>query len=106
MAHGNETVRNPGPLKVDSSLTMLFTALAVAGLGALVAGIFANAERGWTSLLLNHFFFISQMIVPGSSYWNVGIGREKGEVLNDDEGLLTMTNLGKNMAYVLKKLCA
>ena len=59
MAHGNETVRNPGPLKVDSSLTMLFTALAVAGLGALVAGIFANAERGWTSLLLNHFFFMS-----------------------------------------------
>ncbi|MDR2861919.1 MAG: flavodoxin family protein [Syntrophobacterales bacterium] len=53
---------------------------------------------------LNHFFLIGQMIIPGSSYWNVGIGREKGEVLQDEEGLLTMRNLGKNMALVLKKI--
>ncbi len=59
MAHGNETVRNPGPLKVDSSTTMIFTVLAVVGLGGLAAGIMANAERGWTSLLFNHFFFMS-----------------------------------------------
>lgn len=59
MAHGNESVRNPGPLKVDSSTTMIFTVLAVVGLGGLAAGIMANAERGWTSLLLNHFFFMS-----------------------------------------------
>jgi multimeric flavodoxin WrbA len=53
---------------------------------------------------MNHFFFISQMIVPGSSYWNVGIGREKGEVEKDDEGVATMKTLGQNMAWLLKKL--
>ncbi|GAB6127135.1 flavodoxin family protein [Humidesulfovibrio idahonensis] len=53
---------------------------------------------------LNHFFFISQMIVPGSSYWNMGYGREPGQVNGDDEGLRTMHVLGKNMAWLLKKL--
>ncbi len=53
---------------------------------------------------LNHFFFISEMMVPGSSYWNMGIGREKGEVLKDDEGLKTMKVLGENMAWMMKKL--
>lgn len=55
---------------------------------------------------LNHFFFINQMIVPGSSYWNDGMGRNIGEVENDDEGLATMTNLGRNMAWLLKKIHA
>ena len=53
---------------------------------------------------LNHFFLISQMIVPGSSYWNLGIGRERGEVEKDEEGLSTMRTLGQNMAWLLKKL--
>jgi len=53
---------------------------------------------------LNHFFLIGQMIVPGSIYWNLGIGRDKGEVQDDEEGLRTMTVLGENMAYLLKRL--
>ena len=53
---------------------------------------------------MNHFFFISQMVVPGSSYWNVGIGREAGEVAEDEEGIATMKTLGANMAWVMKKL--
>jgi multimeric flavodoxin WrbA len=53
---------------------------------------------------INNFFLINEMIVVGSSYWNVGIGREKGDVLNDEEGLRTMKVLGENMAWVLKKL--
>ncbi len=70
------------------------------------AGVVAVRRAGGIHVFdtLNHFFFISQMVVPGSSYWNVGIGREKGEMLNDEEGLLTMKNLGCNMAYVLRKL--
>ena len=44
------------------------------------------------------------MIVVGSSYWNVGIGREKGEVEADEEGMRTMVNLGKNMAWLMGKL--
>jgi multimeric flavodoxin WrbA len=53
---------------------------------------------------LNHFFFISQMIVPGSTYWNIGHGRDKGDVRGDEEGVNTMKNLGRNMAWLLKKL--
>lgn len=53
---------------------------------------------------LNHFFFISQMVVPGSSYWNLGYGREKGEVEQDEEALQTMRVLGENMAWLLKRL--
>ena len=53
---------------------------------------------------INHFFLIRQMIVPGSCYWNMGIGREKGEVEDDEEGIRTMTVLGENMAWLLKKL--
>lgn len=53
---------------------------------------------------INHFFLISQMIVPGSFYWNVGYGRTPGEVEQDSEGLETMQILGKNMAWLLKKI--
>jgi multimeric flavodoxin WrbA len=53
---------------------------------------------------INHFFLINQMIVPGSCYWNVGIGRDKGEVLKDEEGLKTMRILGENMAWLLEGL--
>lgn len=53
---------------------------------------------------INHFFFITQMIVPGSSYWNIGVGREPGEVEKDEEGVKTMHALGKNMAWLMKKI--
>ncbi len=44
------------------------------------------------------------MIVPGSSYWNMGIGREIGDVDNDEEGIRNMKNLGENMAWLLEKI--
>ena len=53
---------------------------------------------------INHLFFISEMIVPGSSYWNMGLGLEKGDVEKDEEGIQTMKTLGENMAWVLKKI--
>jgi multimeric flavodoxin WrbA len=53
---------------------------------------------------LNLFFGIQEMIIPGSTYWNLGMGRMPGEVLKDEEGLQTMEALGKNMAWLLKKL--
>ena len=55
---------------------------------------------------INHFFLISEMIIPGSSYWNVGIGLNKGDVEKDEEGLKTMEDLGRNMAWLLKKIKA
>ncbi|NYT00993.1 MAG: flavodoxin family protein [Methanocellales archaeon] len=53
---------------------------------------------------INHFFFINEMIVPGSSYWNLGVGLDMGAVEKDEEGIMTMKVLGKNMAWILKKL--
>ena len=69
---------------------------------AVVAVRRAGAIHVFNSI--NHFFFIGQMIVPGSSYWNLGMGRQKGEVEKDDEGIQTMKNLGRNMAWLLKKI--
>jgi multimeric flavodoxin WrbA len=53
---------------------------------------------------MNHFFQIGQMIIVGSSYWNIGIGREKGEVAGDEEGISTMRQLGENMLWLLEKI--
>jgi multimeric flavodoxin WrbA len=53
---------------------------------------------------INHFFLISQMIIPGSSYWNDGVGGAAGAVQDDAEGLRTMRTLGENMAWLLQQL--
>lgn len=53
---------------------------------------------------LNHFFFISEMIVPGSSYWNMGFGLQPGDVEQDEEAKGTMATLGQHMAWLLKKI--
>jgi multimeric flavodoxin WrbA len=69
---------------------------------AVVAVRRAGAIHVFNSL--NYFFTISEMIIPGSSYWNIGIGRQPGEVNNDAEGVQTMKGLGKNMAWLMRKL--
>lgn len=53
---------------------------------------------------INHFFLIGQMIVVGSSYWNIGKGREKGEVAADEEGIATMKTLGENIGWLANKM--
>jgi multimeric flavodoxin WrbA len=53
---------------------------------------------------INHFFLIGQMIIVGSHYWNVGIGKKQGDVAEDEEGIDTMRILGENMAWTLSKL--
>jgi len=62
----------------------------------------AGASHVFSSL--NYFFLIGQMIVVGSSYWNIGIGREPGEAAKDEEGVKTMRDLGQNMAWLIKKI--
>ncbi|MDO9631933.1 MAG: flavodoxin family protein [Humidesulfovibrio sp.] len=72
-----------------------------------VGAAVVTARRGGaihTFDTLNHFFFIGQMIVPGSSYWNMGYGREPGQVSGDEEALATMRTLGQNMAWLMKKI--
>jgi multimeric flavodoxin WrbA len=68
---------------------------------AVVAVRRAGAIHAFDSI--NHFFLIGQMIVPGSSYWNLAVGREKGEVAGDEEGLRTMKTLARNIVWLLKK---
>jgi len=70
------------------------------------ASVISVRRAGATSVFsdINYFFLINQMIVPGSSYWNLGVGLDKGEVNNDTEGLQTMEKLGENMAWLLKKI--
>lgn len=53
---------------------------------------------------LNHFMLFREMLVVGSTYWNMVYGKDVGDVLNDDEGMENMRNIGGNMAWLLKKL--
>lgn len=70
------------------------------------ASVVAVRRQGATDVFsaLNYFFLINEMVVPGSSYWNLVIGRDPGDIKKDEEGIQTLRNLGKNMAWLLKKL--
>jgi multimeric flavodoxin WrbA len=72
------------------------------------AAVVAVRRAGATAVFdaINKLFFINQLIVPGSVYWNLGIGLGEKEVQNDEEGLNTMKILGENMAWLLKKINA
>jgi len=67
------------------------------------AGVSAVRRAGGIHALdsINHFFLINDMIVPGSSYWNMSLSREAGDYERDDEGIRTMTRLGENVAWLL-----
>lgn len=71
---------------------------------AVVAVRRAGSVRTFDTL--NHLFLLTEMIIPGSSYWNMAIGLDKGDVARDEEGVRTMRDLGRNMAWLLKKLHA
>lgn len=62
-----------------------------------------RAGQNFTFAQLNYFFLIAEMIVPGSTYWNVAVGKAPGEVENDKEGMDTIKNLARNMAWLMKK---
>jgi len=53
---------------------------------------------------INHMFLISKMIVPGSTYWNFGVGMNEGDVKGDAEALENMNDLGQTIAWLLKSL--
>ena len=72
--------------------------------GSLVVA--RRAGQNFTIAQLTYWFQIMGMVVPGSSYWNIAFGRNQGEVTQDEEGMKTMWNFGKNVAMVIKKLKA
>lgn len=69
---------------------------------AVVAVRRAGAVHVYSSI--NYFFGINHMVIPGSSYWNLGVGNDPGDVLKDKEGIGTFRDLGENMAWVLEKM--
>lgn len=69
---------------------------------AVVASGRAGAIHAFDTM--NHFFLINQMVIIGSTYLNIGLGQEKGEVVDDQDGLEAMRQLGDNMLWILKKL--
>jgi multimeric flavodoxin WrbA len=76
-------------------------------LAGKVGGPIAVARRGGQTLTLQEmlmFFLINDMIVPGSTYWNMVFGRMPGEALNDEEGLATIRHFAANVANLVKKL--
>lgn len=72
--------------------------------GASVAAV--RRGGGMTTVdTMNHFMLNKEMIVVGSTYWNMVYGKNIGDVLSDDEGMANMRNLGENMAWLMKRLC-
>ncbi|MBD1400745.1 flavodoxin family protein [Pelovirga terrestris] len=71
------------------------------------AGVVAVRRGGSMHALqtLQNYFLINEVIVPGSSYWNIAYGRNAGEVANDTEGMDTMRRLGENIAWLMDKVC-
>lgn len=69
---------------------------AAAVLSARRAGTTASFD------VINKYFTISSMPIVSSTYWNHVYGNRPEEVLQDKEGLMTMYNIGKNMAWLLK----
>ncbi len=70
--------------------------------GKIGAAVVAVRRGGGTHVFdtINHMFLMSSMIVPGSSYWNLGFGLNKGDVLQDAEGLRNMRHLGRTIAWL------
>ena len=76
-------------------------------LAGMVGGPVAVARRGGHTFTLQEmlmFFLINDMIVPGSTYWNMVFGRLPGEVWQDKEGMETVRHFATNVAKLVKKL--
>lgn len=73
----------------------------------MVGGPIAVARRGGVTLTLQEmlmFFAINNMIVAGSTYWNMVIAGPEGTALEDTEGIETIRLFGRNVAKIIKKV--
>ena len=53
---------------------------------------------------LNKYFSILNMPIVSSQYWNIVYGQTPGQAADDEEGMQTMRTLGRNMAWMIRKL--
>jgi multimeric flavodoxin WrbA len=85
-----------------------YVALANGGLlrRKIGAAVVAARRGGFVPVLdsINHLFLMTEMIVPGSTYWNYGQGLSPGDVLNDEEGMENMKNLGEQIVWLMERL--
>lgn len=72
--------------------------------GKIGAAVVAVRRGGATHAYdtINHMYQMSRMVLPGSTYWNMGIGLSKGDVAEDTEGLNNMRHLGKSIDWLGK----
>ena len=63
-----------------------------------------RAGQNFTFAQLMYWFHVLGFFMPGSTYWNIAFGRDKGDVEKDEEGLATAWKFGKNVAFLVKKL--
>jgi multimeric flavodoxin WrbA len=70
--------------------------------GRIGAAVVAVRRGGATHAFdsMNHLFLMSGVVVPGSTYWNLAIGRNPGEVLDDAEGMRNMRHLGETIVWL------
>lgn len=76
--------------------------------GKIGAAVVAVRRGGGTHVFdsINHMFLMSSMIVPGSIYWNLGMGLDKEDVLKDEEAMRNMTHLGQTIAWLGKAIAS
>lgn len=74
--------------------------------GKIGAAVVAVRRGGATHAYdtINHMFQMSRMILPGSTYWNIGIGLDKEDVLGDSEGMANMRHLGQAIDWLGKAI--
>lgn len=98
---------------ISSKMKIMIDRLGIASLGdpsvlrhkpgAAVAAV--RRAGGMTTVdALNHFMLFREMLVVGSTYWNMVYGKDVGDVLHDKEGMENMRNIGENMAWLLQKI--
>jgi multimeric flavodoxin WrbA len=72
------------------------------------AGVAAQRRAGGTAVMdaINHLFLMSRMVVPGSTYWNFGVGLDPGAVAHDQEAMANMQDLGETFVWLLQRISA
>jgi multimeric flavodoxin WrbA len=76
-------------------------------LSHMVGGPIAIARRGGSTTSLQEmmmFYLYNDMIIPGSTYWNIVFGQTPGQVLQDEEGMNTIRRFGENVAFLIHKM--
>jgi len=98
---GNVTASTKALIERSGYVSMANNGMFVRKTGAAVVSV-RRAGSNFTYAAINFFFGIQQMTIPGSTYWNMTLSRDPGEIMKDEEGIRNFRNLGKNMAWVMK----